>query len=377
MQHLPVSPAFVENNLAITMQTSDYFAPYASVVALSIIENASPDYNVDIIFMTWDMQMETEKKLLTLAEGKNNISVRVVNVLEELSAYKEIARTSSGFDRFSYTGMIRLLLPQLLDSYLYVLNLDCDMLLLSDVSEVFQYDISKYYMGAVPDILCYTLNRRPGEKRYSDKLMLNQLGLRSAAEYMNGGFLFLNLQLIRENFTTDQILDFAIRDGIIFRCYEQDTFSGLFQDKKLVLSFEWNWFNNMPHLIGRITKYLPANDAYLRGYQEAEAHIRNIHYVTDKKPWEIDTTYPHAKEWWAVALRSPFIKDIVDRAAANIDPKLKQQIQNLEREKAELQNSNTWKLMMKIRALGDGPIGRLLKKPFHALIRIYKKLKRK
>jgi len=316
MEHLPISPAFEKKNLAITMQTSDFYAPYASVVALSIIKNASPAYNYDIIFMTWDMREETEKKLLSLAEGKGNVSVRVLDVLDKLEAYQKIAETSNGFNRFSYTGMIRLMLPKLLDRYQEVLNLDCDMLFCSDVSEVFQYDVSKVCMAAVPDVFCYTINHRPGEDRYSDEYMLNRLGLHSAAEYMNGGFLLLNLQMIRENYTTDQILDFAVRDGVILRCFEQDTFSGLFRDSKIVLPFEWNWFNDIPRLVGPFTKYLPADDAYLEAHRQAEAHIKNIHYVTDKKPWLTNTAYPHSKEWWSVALEGPFLNDVMARATA-------------------------------------------------------------
>ena len=390
MQNLPVTPAFEENNLAITMQTSDFFAPYASVAALSIIENSSPDYNYDILFMTWDMREETAKKLLTLAEGRDNVSVRVVNVLDKLNTYQEIAQTSSGFDRFSYTGMVRLLLPQLLEYYHFVLNFDCDMLVFSDVSEVFQYDISNHYMGAVPDIYCYTLNHRPGEERYTDEYMLKRLGLRSAAEYMNGGFLFLNLRLIREHYTVSQIMDFAVRDGTILRCFEQDTFSGLFQDNKLVLPFEWNWFNDMPRQLGPFLKYLPEEDAYIEAHRQAEAHIKNIHYVTGKKPWFMDPGYPYSKEWWDVAVRSPFLGDIVMRAmddniAELYDKnrglgkeikKLKSRVQALEREKAQLQASNTYKLVMKLRALGDSPVGKLLKKPFRGLVKLYKKLKR-
>lgn len=49
----------------------------------------------------------------------------------------------------------------------------------------------------------------------------------------------------------------------------------------------------------------------------------------------------------------------------------------LERELEEMKQSNTYKLMMKIRAIGDGPHGPFLKKIFHGMLRVRKKLLRK
>lgn len=49
----------------------------------------------------------------------------------------------------------------------------------------------------------------------------------------------------------------------------------------------------------------------------------------------------------------------------------------LERELAEMKRTNTYKLMMKIRAIGDGPFGPFLKKIFHGMLKIRAKLKRK
>lgn len=49
----------------------------------------------------------------------------------------------------------------------------------------------------------------------------------------------------------------------------------------------------------------------------------------------------------------------------------------LERELADMKKTNTYKLMMKIRQIGDGPMGPFLKKIFHGLLKLRKKFKRK
>lgn len=58
----------------------------------------------------------------------------------------------------------------------------------------------------------------------------------------------------------------------------------------------------------------------------------------------------------------------------------KQQLQannNAAEELRQLKQTNTYKIMMKIRKLGDGPIGPFLKKIFHGLLKIREKFKRK
>ena len=48
-----------------------------------------------------------------------------------------------------------------------------------------------------------------------------------------------------------------------------------------------------------------------------------------------------------------------------------------ERELSEIKNSNTWKIVMKLRKLGDSPIGPFLKKIFYGMLKIRKKFKKK
>ena len=86
-----------------------------------------------------------------------NISIRVVDVSNEIESYVAIAKKRSDYERFSATGVIRLLLPELLTEFDKILNLDCDMVLCADAAELDAYDLSEYYMGGVQDIICYSV----------------------------------------------------------------------------------------------------------------------------------------------------------------------------------------------------------------------------
>lgn len=310
MMRLPVSPAFEKNNLAITLQTSDYFAPYASVTILSIIENASSEYNYDFLVMTWDMQEKTEEKLISMADGKNNISIRVVDVSREIKCYTKAAKRGERFQRFSFVGVVRLLLPDLLASYDIILNLDCDMLVCADISELFEYDLSNYYMGGTPEVLGYVLFSCPKQTYLTDEIIYNNLQLNSVQEYVNGGLLLLNLKNIRKDFTKEEIIDFAIVDGVFRKYFEQDVFNCLFRKKKLKLSPVWNWFVDSTKQIAQGSKYLSQSDIFLQRYYDAESDVKILHFFTDVKPW-INGKCPYAKEWWCMAQHSPFLNSLL------------------------------------------------------------------
>lgn len=51
-------------------------------------------------------------------------------------------------------------------------------------------------------------------------------------------------------------------------------------------------------------------------------------------------------------------------------------IQNIDHRYEDMMNTNTGRLMLKIRQIGDGPYGPFLKKIFHAFLRVYRLIKR-
>ena len=311
--HLPVSPIYDKNFIAITLQTSNFFAPYASVTIQSILEHAADDFCYDIIVMTWDMKAETAEKLTAMANGRRNISIRVVDVSNEIESYVAIAKKRSDYERFSATGVIRLLLPELLTEFDKILNLDCDMVLCADAAELDAYDLSEYYMGGVQDIICYVSNSLPHEKQFTDTLIYEQLRLKSVSEYINAGVLLLNLKKIRNAYCATEIVEYARKNRRkFFLCYEQDAFNGLFQGHTLKLPAEWNWFVDANNLIRSSAELFPKQDESLNAYFKAEKKIKIIHFVGGLKPWNTSTV-PKSQKWWLVAQQSPLFDEIFSR----------------------------------------------------------------
>lgn len=313
MFHLPVSPAFQINNLTITLQTSDFFAPYAAVTIQSIIDNASLEYNYDILITAWDMKDSTERRIVSLADGQENVSIRVVDVSREIKPYRDFAKKRRDYERFSATGVVRLALPWLLKDYDVVLNLDCDTLVRVDVSELFRYNLDEYCMGGVPDMIYYTVvNFDPKEEKYITDKVFNKLKLDKLSDYLNAGLLLLNLKKIRAEYTQEHIVNYAIDGDNFYRCYEQDTFNGLFKEKKLVLPPEWNWFVDGDTCIELGEQGWSPNDEFLERYHKAEKTVKNYHYVGIAKPW-LNAVVDCSRVWWTSARRTPFLDVLLAR----------------------------------------------------------------
>ncbi len=310
MTTLPILPAFAENNVVITLQSSDFFAPYASVTVQSIIDNATEGNNYDIIVTTLSMTEETAEKFCSIADGKENISIRVINASETYA--KHITVDDKVFGGETVT---RIMLTELLNNYDKALNVDCDMLFSADIAELFNYDISEMYLGATRDICSFYSYHSPWTKKYfTENTVQNVIGIPSIENEINGGLLLLNLKEIRKDFTVSQIADYITEKKLQF--FEQDAFSHFFCNKIKYIGFEWNWNSNLDSLLTILkspqNKNIKNNDKYLTAHNLAKKNIKNIHYLEKIKPWH-DPTTPFAVKWWNVAFRSPFYGQIAQR----------------------------------------------------------------
>lgn len=314
IEHLPLEPSCPSGGVVISMQLSEWFTPWAAVTIRSILDHASPVHSYELLCMTWDMNEETAAALATMTTGLRHCSLRVVNVEDAVRSYVMRARKQKDFDRFSQTGVVRLALPNLLPAYEKVLNVDCDLLVRSDLWELGKMELGDAcMMGATDSIACYqnARSRRGVNGQFGDDHLFGELSLTSVDEYLNAGVFLLNLKRIRQSFTTEQIMAFATKTGKFFICYEQDTFNGLFRALKKKFSGVWNW-ECEPFIREGIVHSCPSQTPWVREYLVAEKAPKVIHFAGNVKPWT-HTRMPWADEWWSTAERTPFFREICRR----------------------------------------------------------------
>lgn len=304
MTELPVIPAFGGNKLAIVLQGSNFYTPYSAVTIRSIIENSSSDHYYDIILKTLDMSEENAAVICKLAEGKDNVSVRVINVKNCYDRYLNKEHIS-GDKRFSGMSVMKILLPELLENYDRAIHVDSDMLVLGDIAGVFDLDLDEYYAAAVQDILAEFMYNDDG---YVKKAIDTFLEIDSPRDYHNAAFMMFNLKKIREDFTIDQFVDFILDNKC--ELFEQDAFNHFFKGKTLELGYEWNFPIDTRRIIENGNKKNPS--PLYEKYMAVKPYRKVIHYATAVKPWD-SALCPESVKWWDVAARSPLYNIIVDR----------------------------------------------------------------
>ena len=304
MTELPLIPAFEGNKLAIVLQGDDFYTPYNAVTIQSIIEHSSSEHYYDIILKTLDMSEENAAVLCSLADGRDNVSVRVISMRKAYDYYLNDNHIT-GDKRFAGISVTKVLLPELLENYDRALHVDSDMIVLDDISGVFDLNLDDYYAAAAQDILVeYMYNDGGYVKRAIDTF----LDVESPRDYHNAAFMLFNLNKMREDFTIQQWVDFILKNKC--ELFEQDAFNHFFKGKILELGYEWNFPIDSRRIIadGNRKKPSPLYEKYLavRPYRKV------LHYVTAIKPWN-NYLCPEAVKWWAVAARSPLYKTILDR----------------------------------------------------------------
>ena len=154
-----------------------------------------------------------------------------------------------------------------------VLYLDCDLLVLSSLDELWDTDLGGVALAVVPD--AYTVNVRHCQR----------LGYDAADNYFNGGVLLLNLAYWRGHGLEQQCKHFyqAHADRMLYN--DQDLLNGMFHGHKVLLDMKWN----VQESAYRISQKGLADDSPL--YMETLKHPSILHY-SGRKPWQYHCMHP-------------------------------------------------------------------------------------
>jgi hypothetical protein len=138
-----VEPVFGKDAITAMMATNDKYAPYAGVMLQSIIENANPDKNYDIVIVSGAITGKNKKMLESMA--RPNVSVRVIDVSRIADSIG--ADTFFLHSHFTIETYYRFFIPKLFAKYDKVLYLDCDMVSLRDIADLYETNIGENWLG--------------------------------------------------------------------------------------------------------------------------------------------------------------------------------------------------------------------------------------
>lgn len=254
-----------QNNLLIVLAADNNYAVPLGITISSILANSKNPVGVELVVLDNKIS-DFRKKQISKIVNDYGAAMSFYDVSTFLDNYKlpEIRHLKKA----TYS---RLFIPQILDCK-KILYLDTDIIIKTDLLDLWRIDISNYLFAAAPE----------PEK---DKILAEKNDAR-LSNYFNAGVMLINIPLWRENKITEKAIDFINSYPEKIEYADQDALNYVCHGKWFQLDNKFNY---------EITYNEPSNPK--------EAAL--IHYIGSTKPWHY--RYPNNyREYRKYANLSPW-----------------------------------------------------------------------
>lgn len=267
-----------QNEIPVFFSTDDNYIPFLDVAVSSLIANASTNYKYRIVVLHTGLKQDNID--LVMRNQNDNFIIDFVDISSEVESIKDKFKNVYHFSVVTY---YRLFIASLFPQYDKILYIDCDLVVLGDISKLYHSDIEDNILGACPEQ--YVQNTKEF-RLYAEKA----LGV-NPDTYVNAGVLIINLAQFRKNKIEEKFINLITSYDFDLLDPDQAYLNYLCQDKIKILPNGWNK-EPMP---------LPL---------EGEKGI--VHYALYKKPWQYDDVLD-GEYFWQYAKLSPFYETILAR----------------------------------------------------------------
>lgn len=218
----------------------------------------------DIYILHSDLN-ESDK--IGIEESFNEADVRVHFIYVDPSSFKDFPETDRYPKQIYYRIFASFLLPKHLEKILY---LDVDIIVIRSLKELYQMNFEGAYYIACTHV-----------KKILKKVNNLRLGVDNDCPYINTGVMMMNLELLRQNQSIDEVSDYVNKHKMDLLLPDQDIISALYGDKiKLIDSMIYNLSDRM--LILYNSNIL--NEKI--GIEWVRENSTIIHYFGKNKPWK-------------------------------------------------------------------------------------------
>lgn len=315
-----LEPAFKDNYCAVCFSSSNYYVPYLTTAIHSLIENSNQEWNYDIVIFNKDIS-ETNQTIIKKTYEKENISIRFYSVKTIFEGTNIAVPTH--IDTVTIETYYRLLTPYIMKQYNKVLFLDSDIMVLSDVNDLYSKDISQYALAASHEILLEAAhieawykaltNEEENERKIKSVEKgveaclkhVNSVGVENTKDYFQAGVILFNCNYFNKNNYVETLFENIQRRN--YGIVDQDALNELCHKNAFILNGQWNF---TPLNQGDYFMHMREEN---RQIQLAIKEPKILHFVgSGMKPWNLYEGYYHAI-WWEYARKTPYYETILTR----------------------------------------------------------------
>lgn len=270
-----------DRQIPIFFSTDDHYIPFLDVAIKSLIANASKAYEYRIIVLNTGLDEENVRRVMQ--NEQPGFKIDFINISREVEQIKSRLKDVYHFSVVTY---YRLFIASLFPQYDKVVYLDCDLVVLGDISKLYHTDLGDHILGAAPEQ--FVRNTREFRLYAERALGVDPDG------YVNAGVLLMNLAEYRRSGIEEQFIRLITEYDFDLLDPDQAYLNYLCRGRIRVLSSEWN------------QEPMPLS---------CEKRASIVHYALYKKPWQYDDVM-YGEHFWQYAKRSPFYEEICRRRDA-------------------------------------------------------------
>ena len=256
----------------------DNFTKYVSVSLYSLIENASKNYDYHIHLLHQSLTDKSKELIMSLE--KPGFSFEFEDVTDYLST---LSRDLPLRDYYSKTTYYRLFIADMHPELNKSLYIDSDTVIQGDISELYNTDISDYYLAACHEQAMLNVNEFGN---YVEQCV----GV-SRYNFFNCGVLLINSKEWRTHKVLNRFMGLLNQYDFLVT-QDEDYLNLICKDHVLFLDQKWN-YETMFELP------CPQNE------------IGVFHYIMFEKPWHYNNC-PYADVYYSYAKKSPCYDEIMD-----------------------------------------------------------------
>lgn len=282
----------------VVFATNNDYAPFLIVALKSLLEHISIKNFYCIYIFETDVS-DTNKDIIDrMVKSYSNVEIVYCNTAKIFEENKFFHYTY-----YSQETYARLFVPDILDCD-KALYLDCDIIVLADVAELYNIEIGNNLIAGVKNfglIAGYTFN--PKLQEYYDKMYITK----NLDEFVNAGIIVMNLKELRK-------LNLAQTGLAILNHYkhllnqDEDILNRVCAGRILHVESGWNWRYVVPEQLIYDYRLIKLAQEWAKGLYNHYI----IHYVSKIKPWDEPNMF-YGDIWWSWAKKTEIYQDLLNR----------------------------------------------------------------
>ena len=313
---MKITPIYPEKNGIVLFCDKNYF-DYTKVTILSLCDYISPDKTYDIVLIS-----DSEDLDINLSLPKN-VSLRVfpMEIPQGVTFYES---------HLTKTAYYRLFIPSIFKEYSRVLYLDCDIIFLQNIDEIFGIVFQENeIIACVPEFhflkfLCKKPKEKPKQFQTIQDYYREILGLTESDSFINSGVLLFDIQKCLEFEFTEKCLNLIEKNPFpdkFFYCHDQDIINCICKGKMHFLSNRYNFlaFCVSPYSVNIKYKRKKIDPEEVQKLIEDSKKAKILHFAFKGKPWKKPyTDYNLTVLWWKVVMKHGMFEHFAKNLSKNV-----------------------------------------------------------